>query len=241
MIEFIKKTLKSNGIGRAIYPSLNKLYRLYSVPARQRILKKVGADVLKEIVEINGRNNLGILPIYGTLLGFVRDGGFMKHDDDIDLAVMPGKSPKDILNVFVVRHGWEFLHGLSYHGKCTEFTLKHKTGLTVDFFFMQDSGEDLLSSVYFWKEGEPYTDIRQNNLKWVRHPYVNALRKFNLYGLDIDIPDNSEDWLYYEFGSGWKVPDPSYTDAAGQPGKVVVDDYGFTTTYDEIMQENIPQ
>lgn len=240
MLELIKSVLKSNALGRSIYPTLNKWYRLYSVPARRRKLKKYGYAVLKQILDIAKEENLEIYPIYGTLLGFVRDGGFMDHDDDIDLAIMPGKSAKEILVIFL-KHGFKYLNGLSYKGVCTEFTLEHNSGLTIDIFLMQDNGTDLYSSVYFWRDGEPYTDTRQNNLKWVRHPYVSSKKKFILGSMEVPIPDNSEEWLYFAFGKGWKVPDPDYSDKLGQPGKVLVEGYGYTTTCDEIINENIPQ
>lgn len=240
MIELIKKILKSNSVGKAIYPYLNKVYRIYSVRARKRRLKKYGVEVLAELVGINSKYNMGIVPIFGTLLGFVREGGFMKHDDDIDVAVLPGLSVKEILDIFVDKYGYKFRHGLAYHGQCTEFTLEHKSGLTVDFFMMVDSGENLLASVYFWKNGVNYADVRQNNLKWVRHPYVTGLKTFSFAGVEVEIPANSEDWLYYEFGSDWRIPIPNHTDAR-QPGKLLVDDYGYTTTYEEIMNNSIPQ
>ena len=239
MIQTVKKVLKSNAFGRWLFPKVGFFWHLYKDPARRRALRKYGHSVLEEIVSIANKENLEVYPIYGTLLGFVRDGGFMKHDDDIDLAVMPGKSAKDILAVFL-KYGFKYIHGLSFKGICTEFTLKHKSGLTVDFFLMQDSGRDLLSSVYFWKNGEPYTDIRQNNLKWVRHPYVSGREVFMLEGVEVPIPKNSEDWLFYAFGKGWKVPDPNYTDASGQPGKILVEGYGYTITCEEILNDNIP-
>lgn len=240
MIELIKKILKSNSLGKAVYPYLNKTYRIYSVRARRRRLQAHGLEVLEELVDINLKHNIGIVPAYGTLLGFVRDGGFMKHDDDIDLAVLPGLSVTEVLEIFIGKYGYKYRHGLAYHGECTEFTLEHKSGLTIDFFMMVDSGADLLSSVYFWKNDANYTDVRQNNLKWVKHPYVTGLRNFNLNGVEVKIPANSEDWLYNEFGNGWKVPDPNFSDAH-QPGKLLVDDYGYATTYEEIMNNCIPR
>lgn len=239
MIQTIKQILKSNTFGRWLLPRIGFFWHLYNIPARRRLLQKHGKDVLADIVDISHKEGVTIYPIYGTLLGFVRDGGFMKHDDDIDLAVMPGHSAKDVLCI-MEKYGYKYWHGLSYKGVCTEFTLKHKSGLTVDFFFMQDNGSELLSSVYFWKEGEPYTDVRQNNLKWVRHPYVTKPKTMNVYGINVPIPDNSEDWLYYAFGNGWKVPDPNYTDDK-QPGKVPVAGYGYFVTYKELISDNIPQ
>ena len=77
MIEFIKTTLKSNRLGQAIYPALNKLYRLYSVPARRRKLRKYGYKLLDELFTISEKERIGLFPLFGSLLGFERDGGFI--------------------------------------------------------------------------------------------------------------------------------------------------------------------
>ena len=87
MIELIKKALKSNALGRSVYPVLNKAYRLYSVPARRKRLQRSGYDVLKVIFEISEKESLALFPVYGSLLGFIRDKGFIKWDDDVDLWI----------------------------------------------------------------------------------------------------------------------------------------------------------
>ena len=51
-------------------------------------VKKVQLDLLSKLLDVCAKNNLKIYPIYGTLLGLVRDGGYIKGDDDIDVALM---------------------------------------------------------------------------------------------------------------------------------------------------------
>lgn len=240
MIETIKKALKSNGIGRAIYPALNKVYRLYSVPARQRRLRKVGYNVLAEIYDIANEGGICIAPIFGTMLGFVRDGGFIKHDDDIDIAVFPGVSPKYVAQIFVEKYGYRFRHGLAYHGKCTEFTLQHKSGLTIDFFFMFDNGEYLQTAAYYWYPNVKYTDTRQNSVVWIKHEYNKSFITKKINGKDILLPDNYESWLYASYGAGWKTPDPNFSDENGMPGYMPVDDFGYSHTYDDLLNDTLP-
>lgn len=241
MIELIKKILKSNAIGRSVYPALNKVYRLYSVPARRKRLRKVGYDVLEELFSIAEKENIQITPIFGTMLGFVRDGGFIAHDDDIDIAVLPGISPKDVARVFIDKYGYKFRHGLAYHGECTEFTLQHKSGLTIDFFFMFDTGEYLQTAGYYWYPDEQYTDTRQNNVIWIKHDYFQNYITVSIHGKDIKLPENYESWLYSSYGPGWKTPDPTFSDENGMPGYMPVKDYGYAHTYEELITERIPQ
>ena len=50
-------------------------------------VKEVQIDLLKILVAICDKHNLQLYPMYGTLLGVVRDGGMIAGDDDIDVAL----------------------------------------------------------------------------------------------------------------------------------------------------------
>lgn len=51
-------------------------------------VKKVQVDLLTQLMAVCSKNNIKVYPIYGTLLGLVRDGGYIEGDDDIDVALM---------------------------------------------------------------------------------------------------------------------------------------------------------
>ena len=93
MIAIIKKFLKSFRLGQVIYPTLNKVYRWYSVPARRRNMKRNGYRVLDEVYEISIKHNLKCFAVFGSLLGYIREGGFIPHDCDLDFGVLPGTPP----------------------------------------------------------------------------------------------------------------------------------------------------
>lgn len=49
-------------------------------------VRKFGPEILKTFKEIAEANGLKYSPTFGTLLGAYREHGFIKHDDDIDIA-----------------------------------------------------------------------------------------------------------------------------------------------------------
>ena len=53
-----------------------------------RSVKSVVLDLLKKLVSVCNENGLRIYPMYGTLLGAMRNGGLIDGDDDIDVALM---------------------------------------------------------------------------------------------------------------------------------------------------------
>ena len=54
---------------------------------RIRQVVEVQIDLLKKLLQVCGENKLKVYPMYGTLLGIIRDGGMIAGDDDIDVAM----------------------------------------------------------------------------------------------------------------------------------------------------------
>ena len=51
-------------------------------------VKQVQIDLLKKLLDVCQSYALKVYPIYGTLLGIIRDGGMIPGDDDIDVAMV---------------------------------------------------------------------------------------------------------------------------------------------------------
>lgn len=71
-------------------------------------VKKIQIDLLKKLAEVCSANGLALYPIYGTLLGLMRNGCFIDGDDDIDVA-MPRKDYDKLLSLGAEFFGQYFL------------------------------------------------------------------------------------------------------------------------------------
>ena len=116
MKKLIVRILKSNALGRWLYKPLHALYRLYSVPHRQRLLKRYGPEVLHDLAEIFKRHQIPAFAAYGTMLGFVRDHGFIPHDDDMDIGIMPDTmTPQQLLRILLEKEkGFKVLFAFKF-------------------------------------------------------------------------------------------------------------------------------
>lgn len=241
MILQIKKILKSNAFGRWLFPKIGYFWHLYKEPARKRALQKYGLSILKEVMEIAEKENMKVIPWAGTILGFERDGGFMKHDNDIDFALLPSIDPKQLAILFVEKYGFKFNYALSFNGQIQLVNvLRH--GLGIDFYIMRD--EDGKPGFYrqydfLWFPDHEYEDPSQNHVRQYSYPKVTGLTTKDICGVDVKMPINIEEELYYLYGKGWKVPDPNYK-GEGRPGCLgIIEGYGYSMSYDDLVNDRI--
>jgi hypothetical protein len=132
----------------------------------------------------------------GTLLGLVREGQFLGHDDDLDMCYISAKSePSEIVNerqlliTFLNSKGYKVSNSNVAHLWC-----KTPEGLTIDIF----TG---------WVEGD---NCIMNPLTRSGVPKVSILPlKVNEYhGVGLHIPCAPIEVLELNYGKNWRNPDP---------------------------------
>lgn len=155
------------------------------------------------------------IPYYceaGTLLGFVRDNGFIDGDDDIDIAIMPDTvSPRKVLDCFLYE-GFAFVHGFRIGGRTSEFTVRDISGITIDVFFHRYNPCDRrrVHQIFMrWYPDRKYPDSLANNA--LRFDFVapTGIKSITVGGVETSIPENAEQVLDSEYGP-WRKPDPNF-------------------------------
>lgn len=213
--ELTKKILKSNAFGRIIYKPLHKCWRLYNEPHRRKKLRKYGIETMAVLHNFFEDNNIEYYIDFGTLLGIVRENGFIKHDDDIDLTIRYSTlNPKQIIKK-LEELGFSFVQGFHAQNETTEFTLKRK-GLTVDFFLAKKSDTDELKEyiIYscFYNPKTEYPNVKSNNYRAWKFPLEIKSKIIDFKGIHICIPDQDEKLLIAEYGQNWKTPDKNFVE-----------------------------
>ncbi len=135
----------------------------------------------------------------GTLLGFVRQGEFLGHDDDLDTCYISKESTPD----GIVRERNEikaFLNGKGY--RVTDSDVAHLWVHTSDNIMF-----DLFTG---WIENNrcmmnplPLPGVAAND--------VLPLKTLESHGYPIIMPANPEALMELNYGKSWKVPDPLWT------------------------------
>ena len=158
-------------------------HALASVEAYGRIFKEVvGKD---------------LFICYGTLLGHVRDGDLIEHDDDIDLCFLadsngwPGALAEFKAAVERLRSAGERIHV----DNAVQFHWYSKTGGALDIFmgWLEDDYLNMFEAGGVLPRGR-----------------ILPLRQQRFQGTDVLVPNDPEALLQIIYGEGWRVPDPNF-------------------------------
>lgn len=232
MLEIIKAVLRWGPL-KCLYEPVHKLYRLYSVPHRQRLLRRRGPEVLGDLAKIFKRHSIPAFAAYGTLLGFIREKGFIAHDEDMDFGVMPNTmTPQELLHILLEKEeGFEVRFIYKYRERVSEFKVAYK-GIPMDFFFFDRSGEHFLSHLLFYIPGRKYAEPNANTIREVTFAAVDKLKNVNVLGVEFPIPENEVEVLESLYGSSWRVPDKKWNDGK-RPHIAESKELGYLITLDE--------
>lgn len=169
--------------------------------------ESVGAALLangRKLVDYLQDDGHEVFIVGGTLLGVIRDGGLLPHDDDLDLAFY--SHADNALDIGLESYRME--RALKRRGYTV---VRHSlTHLEIEFF--NSSGEpDHYIDIFtgFFQDGlynQPFA---------LRGPEVQPgdlipTRPRSVEGVELPEPANPEAWLSYAYGPGWKVPDPTF-------------------------------
>ncbi len=160
------------------------------------ILQIYGPGLLKTVVEAAEKLNITLFLTYGTLLGHYRDGGFIKHDWDIDLGMLEEDIPKmPLLQDAVKKKGYVLARGSRHRMAFRDRdNLIH---LDIDYYFRKEGR--MVHYVYNVKKRELYTFSYPSDIfrSFSEVKFLNDIRSF--------APVDAERFLTETYGD-WRTP-----------------------------------
>ena len=152
----------------------------------KQIDRAIAFENFKTVSEILSKTKINWGPVYGTLLGIVRDSDFIEWDKDIDLYVLEEEEEdfKDTL--------WEFIKA--------DFKIirYERRGL----YSIRRNGEYI--DFYIFRKISP--ELRYDGgVGFIFDKYLTNTQKFNFKGTIINIPEEYDEFLTYHYGD-WHTP-----------------------------------
>lgn len=142
---------------------------------------------MKHVLESHG---VVVMPIYGTLLGAVREHGFIKHDVDIDLVTY-GKNLQKILALCPELEKYD-IH-LRAYCKPWIITFLYK-GIQCDIDMLHES---------MW----PWTKhFYLLSMQYISRSFFDKTEKYELFGEQFTVPASPERLVAYLYGKTWRIP-----------------------------------
>lgn len=200
-----------------IYKSLKKFWKkIYVDPRRHALMQKWGISLMKKFDEVMKEQGIPYTLVYGTLLGAVREHGFIKHDNDIDVAVW-ADSDVSGLQTALEKAGFKLRRRILVEngdfGKEETYWYNH---VYIDIFYFYHNHDDIWNGTVFfnqpgcrnWSESER----KAGGLKVVQ--LILPLRKETEYvpfeTIQLPITTSALDFVEARYGENWRIPDPTF-------------------------------
>jgi hypothetical protein len=167
--------------------------------------KKIALELLENVIKILNEFEIDYFAISGTLLGIIRHNDIIPWDDDIDLIV--NISIKNKINDIYEKYK-NVIHLINYGNllkicfidkahpiinkdlfkNASVGEIKRYNYPFIDLFIMEEKEEEL---IFFEKT-------------WVKNNFYPA-KIYNLFNININIPNNSEYFLNINYGMNWNT------------------------------------
>ena len=185
---------------------------------RNTTFRKNALEVLFSFDKCMVENGYNYCLIFGTLLGAIREKGFITHDFDIDVAI-PIKERTPDLQKKLEYNGFKLSHRFRIEDGdlgCEETYIHKKTGVSIDVFFICPA-IDTYPYVCCWNYGNGCASYRETMKRYggvvprrIELPFDGNLERVKFESIHVNIPQNAHLISEFSYGPNYLIPDPNY-------------------------------
>ena len=189
--------------------------RILEARNRQVFLRS-GLDVLKDFHDCLTGADIYYTLAFGTLLGAIREKGFIKHDNDIDVN-MWAEDHSAFLQKRLESSGFKLVHRfLVEEGRLGREESYEKGGVNIDIFYIYKDGEgapyccDFLQPdgcISFSEGMKKYGGVVARKLYL---PFKKSRELSPFENASFFVPENAHDLLKSRYGDTYMIPNPQW-------------------------------
>lgn len=154
--------------------------------------KTIANENLQLLKQVCDRNHLTFLLFFGTLLGAVREHGFISHDEDIDLVMLKSDMPAFLSMLFELREAGFELARFERRG----FLSIIRKGEYIDLYFFAPYRKD--------------PSLMHCCMDICEKKYVEEIAPMEFLGQTYMAPIDYEDYLTHQYGEDWMTPSQKF-------------------------------
>lgn len=192
-------------------------YKRYVNQKRNEQFHKMGLQVIKEFHQCFEENNLFYTLAFGSMLGAVREKGFIKHDLDLDVFVWADEDRSKI-HKCLVEAGFKLEHSFTVDGgKLAREDTYVKYDVSIDLFYVYPP----INKYTYTCDFKPF----EGTVSWLdsekKHggivarrfelPIVKERIKKQFEDTELYVPTNYDEFLRMRYGETYMIPDPSWS------------------------------
>ena len=187
------------------FPFIGRTMNARRERIRKQAYQEYGVETARQFDECMQRYGHRYMLGFGTLLGAVREKGFIKHDMDLDVCMWIDDFQPEMI-AHLKEYGFEWLYSYQIDGGRLgrEDTFDYK-GCRIDIF---KEGDDVLYANDFVHK----TDMAPGRYmpRRLELPYVRETRRVPFESLMLPIPVNAEEQMRVRYGDDYMVPNPQF-------------------------------
>ncbi len=207
IISKIKFKLKNT----LVYAFLGPLYkRFVTIPRTKRKIiqfQKNALTVVSDLDTVLTQNNIEYYLMWGSMLGAIREHGFIKHDFDFDISIFIDEIHPDKLqpllenNDFFLEHDLKVDNGNFARHQCY---IKNKVGIDI-FWFFYDSDNKPYTCLYKSRTGDSKDGVYPIVSKF---PFSRKAIRVPFETLHLPVPQNAHQIMKIIYGNDYMTPIP---------------------------------
>jgi hypothetical protein len=169
---------------------------------------KLCFEILDKFHKICTINNIKYHIHAGTLLGMVRDNGFIPFDYDIDVAVIKwDKEQIDKLHEELINNGFILHREFFYKDRLIQRSYLYNE-IRLDVYLLFTNKEKSWKYAFYKVAGQPKNEM---NVVIQILPLINEVEIKQIQGHYMSFPKNAIEILEMQYGENWEIPCKNWT------------------------------
>lgn len=214
LLSFANKVAKCKFFKQVLKPVYYR-YKDYAYKKQTKYFQDNALSVISYFHEVMEANGIEYTLAFGSMLGAVREKGFIKHDIDIDTTIWYDKA--DDVRKSLIMAGFKLIHEFTIDDakKGHEETYEYNS-VTVDVFYIYPAINqypyccDFLmheGAATFRDSMDKYKSViaRRIEMPFCKDRVLTKFENIQLY-----IPVNAHELLLFRYGESYMIPNPSW-------------------------------